>query len=150
MSVIAPELVELDLDAYASTKDEAIERLVSLVGASGRATDVAQLRKDVGSREDLMPTGIEGGIGIPHARSSAVLEATVAFGRTTKGIDFGAADGPATLVFLIVAPEGGGNEHLKVLSALARKLIHQSFKDALKQAPDADTVVDVFVKEVGI
>ena len=92
----------------------------------------------------------EGGIGIPHARSAAVVEATVAFGRTTKGIDFGAADGPATLVFLIVAPAGGGNEHMRVLSALARKLIHQSFKDSLKQAPDADTVVDVFVKEVGI
>ena len=148
MSVIAPELVELDLDAYASTKEEAIERLVTLVGASGRATDVAQLRADVGSREDLMPTGIEGGIGIPHARSAAVVEATVAFGRTTKGIDFGAADGPATLVFLIAAPAGGGSEHLTILAALARRLVRPAFRQTIIDAADEAAVASYVQSEV--
>ena len=45
---------------------------------------------------------------------------TVAFARLAPGVDFGAKDGPAELVFLIAAPEGGGNTHLQILTKLAR------------------------------
>ena len=83
-----------------------------------------------------MPTGIEGGIGIPHCRSVAVTEPTLAFGRSAQGIDWGAADGPAHLIFLIAAPEGGGAEHMGILAKLARRLIHPSFRDSLHPAPD--------------
>ena len=95
-----------------------------------------------------MPTGLEGGIGIPHARSQAVTQPTVAFGRSGAGVDYGASDGPAHLIFLIAAPAGGGDEHLKVLAALARRLVHASFKEALMQAADAQDVVDLFEREV--
>jgi fructose PTS system EIIA component len=72
---------------------------------------------DVRKREEQMPTSLPGGIGIPHARSGAhVTEPTLAFGRATQGIDWGAEDGPATLIFLIAAPESGGGDHLKILA----------------------------------
>jgi PTS system fructose-specific IIA component len=95
-----------------------------------------------------MPTGLEGGIGIPHARSAHVQEPTLAFARSTEGIDFGAEDGPAHLIFLIAAPDGGGAEHMTILASLARRLIHASFRDALSQAPDPEAVVGVISKEV--
>ena len=116
--------------------------------AQGRVTDLEVFLADVRAREQQMPTGLEGGIGIPHARSDAVTEPTVAFGRSTAGVDYGAADGPAHLIFLIAAPTGGGDAHLKVLAALARRLVHASFKDALLQAGDAQDVVDLFEREV--
>jgi fructose PTS system EIIA component len=149
-ALIDTMLVDLDLDAAANTKDAAIARLVSLAAADGRVTDQDQLLADVRARELQMATGLEGGVGIPHARSSAVTTATVAFGRSTKGIDFGASDGPAQLVFLIAAPDSADGQHLKVLAALARRLVHASFRDALLTAPDAEAVVDLFRREVEI
>lgn len=148
--LITTALVDLDLDGAATSKDAAIARLVSLAAAEGRVTDEAQLLADVRAREEQMPTGLEGGIGIPHARSAAVTGPTVAFGRSSSGIDFGAGDGPARLVFLIAAPDDGNGQHLKVLAALARRLVHASFREALLEADDATAVVDLFRREVEI
>ncbi len=145
MSVTTTELVELDLDSSATTKDQAIDRLVALAAASGRATDPVTLRADVAAREEIMATGIEGGIGIPHARSKGISEATVVFGRSPHGIDWGAADGPAKLVFMIVVPDGAGDEHLKILASLSRSLMRDEFREALLGATDKQFVVDTIV-----
>nr|WP_199036487.1 fructose PTS transporter subunit IIA [Glycomyces salinus] len=144
--LINADLVDLDLtgeDRYEATALLA-ERLVE----AGRVTDLDGFLADVRAREEQMPTGLEGGIGIPHARSAHVTAPTLAFGRSTEGVDFGAADGPADLVFLIAAPEGGGSEHMTILASLARRLVHKEFKDALRAAPDADAVVALIKKEV--
>ena len=145
-SLISASLV--DLDVPSSDKDAATRRLAELMHAEGRVTDLDTFLADVTAREAQMPTGLEGGIGIPHARSEAVTQPTVAFGRSAAGVDYGASDGPAHLIFLIAAPAGGGDEHLKVLAALARRLVHASFKEALMQAADAQDVVDLFEREV--
>lgn len=145
-SLISTALVDLTLEA--GDKDAATARLAELMHGQGRVTDLEVFLADVRAREQQMPTGLEGGIGIPHARSDAVTEPTVAFGRSTAGVDYGATDGPARLIFLIAAPTGGGDAHLKVLAALARRLVHASFKDALLQAGDAQDVVDLFEREV--
>ena len=79
MELSTTQLVELDLDGVATTKDEAIDRLVAVAAAAGRATDPAAVRADVGAREALLPTGIDGGIGIPHARTKGISEPTVTF-----------------------------------------------------------------------
>ena len=65
-----------------------------------------------------------------------------------KGVDFGAEDGPANLIFLIAAPDGAGSEHLMILAKLARKLIHQSFRDSLLAAAGPADVVELISKEV--
>lgn len=146
MSVITAEFVDLDLPT--ASKEEATRALAARLADGGRVTDLDGFLADVAAREQQMPTGLEGGIGIPHARSAHVTEASVAFGRTTAGVDFGAADGPAHLVFLIAAPDGGGSEHMKILAALARRLVHASFKEALGQAPDAATAADLINQEI--
>lgn len=138
----------VDLDLPVGDKDAITAHLADLLVASGRVTDREVFLADVRAREAVMATGLEGGIGIPHARSSAVTAPTVAFGRSTAGVDFGAADGPAHLVFLIAAPDGGDADHLKVLGALARRLIHASFKDGLRNAQGPEQVVELFNREV--
>jgi fructose PTS system EIIA component len=95
-----------------------------------------------------MATGLPGGIGIPHARSAHVTEASLVFGRAKQGIDWGAEDGPATLVFLIAGPEGRDEDHLGVLATLARRLTRTDFRRALLDAPDAASVVDIVQREV--
>uniref|UniRef100_UPI000A3CD97D PTS fructose transporter subunit IIABC n=1 Tax=Streptomyces glaucescens TaxID=1907 RepID=UPI000A3CD97D len=104
--------------------------------ALGRVTDLEGFLADVAAREAQMPTGLDGGIGIPHCRSAHVTEPTLAFGRSAAGVDFGAADGPADLIFLIAAPAGADDAHLTILSSLARQLMNTEFTDALRAAGD--------------
>ena len=144
--LITEELVILDLTQ--TERGEATRALAERLAKAGRVTDLDGFLADVRAREAQMPTGIEGGIGIPHCRSVAVTEPTLAFGRSAKGIDWGAADGPARLIFLIAAPEGGGAEHMGILAKLARKLIHPSFRESLHQAQDPEAVVTIVKKEV--
>ncbi|HEX6888502.1 MAG TPA: fructose PTS transporter subunit IIA, partial [Candidatus Nanopelagicales bacterium] len=142
MPVITTALVELDLDSRATTKDQAIARLIALAATAGRSPDPERLRADVAAREELMATGIEGGIGIPHARSTGITEPTVVFGRSSRGIDWGAPDGPAHLMFLIAVPEGAGDEHLQILASLSRSLMQQQFRTSLLDASEPAAVVE--------
>ena len=149
MSITTPELVELALPAGID-RAQATTILAERLAASGRVTDKDGFLADVRAREEQMATGLEGGIGIPHARSAHVAEASVAFGRSAEGVDFGAEDGPATLIFLIAAPDGAGADHMKILGALARKLIHAEFKDGLRGAPDAATAAGILNDAVAV
>jgi PTS system fructose-specific IIA component len=144
--VITADLVDLDLKA--GDRHEATRKLAERLVAARRVTDLDGFLADVRAREAQMPTGIEGGIGIPHARSAHVAEPTLGFGRSDAGVDFGADDGPAHLIFLIAAPAGGGAEHMTILASLARRLVHASFREALLEAPDQQAVVDLVHKEV--
>ncbi|MET9175012.1 PTS fructose transporter subunit IIABC [Streptomyces misionensis] len=135
--MITADLVDLDLSA--DTKEAAARALAERMAALGRVTDLAGFLADVATREAQMPTGLDGGIGIPHCRSAHVTEPTLAFGRSAAGIDFGAADGPADLVFLIAAPAGADDAHLTILSALARQLMNAEFTAALRSVADTAT-----------
>ncbi|WP_109034801.1 PTS fructose transporter subunit IIABC [Streptomyces rubrogriseus] len=133
--MITADLVDLDLSA--DTKQAATRALAERMVALGRVTDLEGFLADVAAREAQMPTGLDGGIGIPHCRSEHVTEPTLAFGRSTAGVDFGAADGPADLIFLIAAPAGADDAHLTILSSLARQLMNAGFTAALRSVGDA-------------
>ncbi|MGY1579742.1 PTS fructose transporter subunit IIABC [Streptomyces sp. MN13] len=132
--MITAELVDLDLSA--DTKEAAARALAQRMVALGRVTDLEGFLFDVAAREAQMPTGLDGGIGIPHCRSPHVTEPTLAFGRSAGGIDFGAPDGPADLIFLIAAPAGADDAHLSILSSLARQLMNSEFTDTLRGVGD--------------
>ncbi|MET7483266.1 fructose-specific PTS transporter subunit EIIC [Streptomyces sp. NPDC005538] len=135
--MITADLVDLDLSA--DTKEAAARALAERMVAQGRVTDLDGFLADVAAREAQMPTGLDGGIGIPHCRSEYVTEPTLAFGRSAEGVDFGAPDGPADLIFLIAAPAGADDAHLTILSALARQLMNAEFTSALRSAGDAES-----------
>ncbi len=134
--LITAELVDLDLTA--DTKEAAARSLAERMLTLGRVTDLDGFLADVAAREAQMPTGLDGGIGIPHCRSAHVTEPTLAFGRSAGRIDFGAPDGPADLIFLIAAPAGADSDHLTILSGLARQLMDPAFTDALRAVADAE------------
>jgi PTS system fructose-specific IIC component len=148
MSIINESQVVLNLtgaDRHAATRALA-ERLVT----SGRCTDIEAFLADVRTREETMATGLPGGIGIPHARSAAITEPSLVFGHVADGIDWGAKDGPATLVFLIAAPEAGGEAHMQMLPKLARALMKSEFKEALAAATSEADVVRIVSAEVAL
>jgi PTS system fructose-specific IIC component len=148
MSLITEEQVVLDLSG--ADRHEATRRLGERLVASGRCTDLDAFLDDVRKREETMATGLPGGIGIPHARSAAITEPSLVFGRADDGIDWGAKDGPANLIFLIAAPEGGGEAHMQVLPKLARALMKKDFKAALATAASPAEVVRIVSAEVAL
>ncbi len=131
--LITAPLVRLDAD-LGTDKHDVIRALAELVGGAGRSSDVEQLTQDALDREGTSPTGLPGGIAIPHCRTTGVSEPTLAFARLQPKVEFGAKDGPADLAFLIAAPDGGDATHLQLLTKLARALVKPAFTDSLRTA----------------
>ncbi|MCI0140332.1 fructose-specific PTS transporter subunit EIIC [Arthrobacter bambusae] len=140
--LITPQLVSLDQNLGDSPAD-VIRFLAGKVAAAGRASEVEGLFADAFAREQKTATGVPGGIAIPHCRSVAVTEPALAMARLSNKVDFGAKDGPADIIFFIAAPEGADQEHLKLLSKLARSLIKKDFTAALRAAATGQDIVDL-------
>ena len=146
--LIIPELVALDADAGPG-KEDVIEFLATTVAGAGRASSPDGLAADAKKRESTAPTGIPGGIAIPHCRSSHVLAPSLGFARLAQPVDFGAADGQAAdLIFMIAAPDGADDFHLQLLAKLARGLMQSDFTDALRQAVDAEEIARIVTQQV--
>ncbi|MFK4304422.1 MULTISPECIES: fructose-specific PTS transporter subunit EIIC [unclassified Paenibacillus] len=133
------------MDLQATTKDGAIEELIASLEASGRINDRALFKEMIYKREAESSTGIGGGIAMPHAKTKAVNEATVVFAKSSKGVDFESLDGePANVFFMIAAPEGAANTHLRTLAALSRLLIDTDFIGKLMNTQTPDEVSELF------
>ena len=147
--LITAALVLLD-ENLGETRFDVIAKLAQAVAKAGRATDFEQLYAAAEARESKTDTGIPGGIAIPHCRSAAVTEPTLAMARPNPAVSFGAKDGPADLIFFIAAPDGADQAHLKLLSTLARSLMKKSFTAALREASSAQEIVDLVNGALGL
>lgn len=147
-SMITPELVRLDADLGGSPHD-VIRSLADIVAAAGRTTQPEQLVADALAREQTSGTGLPGGLAIPHCRTAAVEVATLVYARLTPKVDFGAADGPADLVFLIAAPADGDADHLKILARLARAVVKPDFSNSLRMVATPELAVELLRSAVG-
>ncbi|RCV53173.1 PTS sugar transporter subunit IIA [Marinitenerispora sediminis] len=151
MSESTPRLITADLvlpGLAAADREDATRQLAALLHKAGRVTDLDGFLADVRARESQMPTGLPGRVGLPHARSAHVTVPSLAVGRCPAGVDFQGPDGTATLVFLIAAPTGGDADHMRILAALARRLVHAEFRSALLDARDAAEIADTVTREV--
>ncbi|MEN9749428.1 MAG: hypothetical protein RL149_506 [Actinomycetota bacterium] len=144
--ITTTDIVIVDIEA--TTKEEATRLLAERLVAAGRVTDIDGYLTAVAKREEHFPTGIEGGIAIPHAQSDLVTVPSVAVATSKNGIDFGADDGPSTLIFLIAAPASGESAHLEILGSLARKVMHEDFCDALRAEKDPSAIAEIVTREV--
>ena len=146
--LIIPELVRLDALPGSSKKD-VIEYLAEVVASAGRADTPEGLAGDAIAREETAPTGIPGGIAIPHCRSPHVLAPSLGFARLAEAVDFGAADEQAAdLVFMIAAPAGADDVHLQLLAKLARGLMNTEFTDALRKATTEEEAARLVTEQV--
>lgn len=130
------------------TKEAVIRELAERLVAAGRVTDIDAYLSEVAKREEVMATGIQGGIGIPHGRSDSVTAPSVAVATSVAGIPFGAPDGPAHLIFLIAAPTGADDSHLQILAAIARRVMRDEFREALRNATEPAFIAETITKEV--
>lgn len=129
------KLESIALNPAVASKSEALDTLVDLMEKRGNLNSKEEYKEAVLKRESLSTTGIGEGIAIPHAKTTAVREPGLAAMVIKDGIDFDSLDGePASLFFLIAAPEGEANLHLDVLARLSMMLMNPDFKEKLLNA----------------
>lgn len=127
------------------SKEAAIREMAEMLAGTGNVSDVDELVRVALAREAQGTTGLGESIAIPHAKTDAVTRPTVGFARSDEGIEWGALDGTkARLVFMISVPEAAaGDEHLRILALLSRKLMDTGFRERLQAAPGKAAILDV-------
>lgn len=130
------------LSLNAQSKEGVIDELIEKLHAAGKLKDKEEYKKAILARESQSTTGIGEGIAIPHAKTSAVREPAIAFGRSAEGIDYESLDGQnAHLFFMIAAYEGANNDHLATLSRLSSFLMDAEFRAKLDSAATAEEIL---------
>lgn len=135
----------IKMELKATTKWEAIRELSGLLQSAGKINSLEEYIQAVAQRESEISTGVGFGIGIPHGKSPAVQEASIAFGRSNAGIDFDSIDQqPVTLVFLLAIPDTVDNkDYLRALADLARMLVHEDIRQQLLMAKTKEDLLVV-------
>jgi PTS system nitrogen regulatory IIA component len=130
-----------------NNKKQAIQEIAAraavLTGQNERAVLETLLQ-----REKLGSTGIGVGVAIPHGKLPKLDKLFGLFARLERPIDFEALDGePVDLIFLLLAPEGAGADHLKALARVARALRDPEIARKLRDSPGADALYAVIAQE---
>lgn len=129
----------------AADKEAAIREMAELLALTGKVGDTEALVAAALDREAQGTTGLGEEIAIPHAKTDAVTAPVVGFARAPEGIEWGALDGTkARLVFMISVPEAAaGDEHLRILALLSRKLVDPAFRERLLEARGKSAILAV-------
>src|SRR5258706_16174271 len=136
--LVAPQAVvpALKVNSKKQAIQELAARAAGLTGQSER--DILEILQQ---RERLGSTGIGNGIAIPHGKLPKLERLFGLFARLDRPIDFEALDGqPVDLIFLLLAPEGAGADHLKALARIARLLRDQDVAKKLRASRDAQAI----------
>lgn len=126
------------------TKNDVLRELVELAASSRDAGAVESMLAAVRDREQVLSTGIGGGVAIPHGKTPHIEQLVLAAGVAPRAIDFDALDGqPVQLFFLLVGPESASGAHVKVLSRISRLLRRDRLRSELIAAQTSDEFLDV-------
>ncbi|MEQ8317608.1 MAG: phosphoenolpyruvate--protein phosphotransferase [Phycisphaerales bacterium] len=139
--IIDAACIELGVDA--TSKAEAIKAVVDLLAITGRTDSPRDVEEAAWAREETYSTGLGHGIAIPHCKCASVKWPTLAVVTLSRPVEWDATDGqPVGTVFLLAVPEGeaaggGGSAHLKIFATLARRLVHEAFRQGFSACRDA-------------
>ncbi len=135
------DIRSIELDFPKRKKHQIVERLVDLVALAHPVSEPSRLVREILQRDNDVSTAIGDGVALPHRLTSLVTGPAMAFVQTRKPAGFATPDGiPVRLCFLLLAPEGAVQEHLRTLSRLARILHDSRFREDLFNAQDPEVV----------
>ena len=114
---------------------------MSAVAAQQSGLDERTIFHTVLEREKLGTTGVGQGVAIPHGKLAGIDKIIGVFAHLAKAIDFGAVDQqPVDLIFLLLAPENAGADHLKALARISRLLRDKSICEKMRGTKDSDAL----------
>jgi nitrogen PTS system EIIA component len=135
----------VSLDLKAENKHDVLDELIDIFYADGKLRDKEAFRCEVFNREEEASTGIGLGIAMPHGSCKGVIEATIVFGKSKRGIEYSSMDGkPAHLFFLIAVPEEAHDIHLRILSEISSVLMDSEVRKRLMEADSYEDIMNIF------
>ncbi len=145
------ELIEesvVKVPLVSTRKNDIIRELIEVLEKAGKISDPEKIYSAVLDRESKGSTGLEEGIAVPHAKTTAVQDLTLAIGIAPRGVDFAALDGkPSQLFFLMLAPPDQSGPHIEALAEIARATRSKAFCRLLTAAQSPAEVVELFKEE---
>lgn len=131
-----------------NSKNDAIIELLDLFKTDARVKDMELVQNAVLERENIMSTGVGKGFAIPHAKTNAINDIIVAFGKLDQPIDFKSLDEqPVSFIFLLVGKESHVGPHIKLLSRISRMMNKDEFRDSLLNSKTAEDIFNLFLEE---
>jgi fructose-specific PTS system IIA-like component len=147
--LIEPDLVVVDGEGR--TKEEAIKEIVDRLYVAGRTERPREVEEAVWRREAVYSTGFGHGFAIPHCKTDAVRTNSLAVLKLKIPVEWGSLDEkPVGVVLLLAIRESDqATEHMKVLASLARKVMHEEFRDRLAQERDPEALCEFLKESIG-
>ena len=137
----------IELNSPVNTKEQAIDKLVSLHESVGNLQDVDEYKNAILARESQGTTAIGEGIAVPHAKSESVKVAGLSAITVDGGVNYDAPDGKASDILFMIAAPLDGDLHLEILSRLMVMLMEPEFCQALRNAKTADEFLSIIDKK---
>jgi PTS system nitrogen regulatory IIA component len=133
----------IDCHAHNGSKKRVLERISAMLAAPEAGLEKNAIFESLFARERLGSTGLGHGVAIPHGRIKECEQTIGALITLEHGIDFDARDNQAVdLLFALLIPENSTDEHLQILAKLAEMFSDRTFVSRLREASDADTLMD--------
>lgn len=133
-------------DPLRADSRQSVLRELSEALAVRTGLDERDILEAVIERERLGSTGVCDGVAIPHVRLSALTKSVGAFARLEAPVDFEAVDDkPCDLVFMLLAPESEGSDHLRALAQVSRAFRQQDFRALLRAGPEERDLVELLL-----
>ena len=145
IDLLKPNAIELN--ASVQTKDEAIDKLVSLHTQAGNLNDAEAYKQAIYTREAQGTTAIGEGIAVPHAKSDSVKTPGLSAITVANGVDYNAPDGKNSDILFMIAATMDGDLHLEILSRLMVMLMEGEFCNALRSAKTVDEFLEIIDKK---
>jgi fructose-specific phosphotransferase system IIA component len=140
--LLTADLIKESLNG--ANKYDVIEELLDLLVNNGDVIDRQLALDDLFEREHYLSTGLENGLAVPHAKSSAVNKLMVAFGLSKQGLDFDSLDGkPAFFIFLVLSPRDTSGPHIKILAQISRNFREEKTSEELLQASSREQILEI-------
>jgi PTS system fructose-specific IIA component/PTS system nitrogen regulatory IIA component len=145
-SLLSEKYIELHLEL--ATKDEVIDKMLSIASTHSGVKNQRKLREDVLKREMEMSTGIGQQIALPHTKTDAVSSPILVFATLKNSTNFDSIDNePVQVVFLLATPEEMLAEHLKLLGRITRLAGRADVREKLMAASSSSEVLELFREE---
>ncbi|MEM9733522.1 MAG: PTS IIA-like nitrogen regulatory protein PtsN [Pseudomonadota bacterium] len=143
--IISPEAVLANLKP--GSKKQLLQELAN-VAARMVKRDPQEVFETLLDRERLGSTGVGNGVAIPHGKIAGLERIMGVFARLPQPVDFDALDDqPVDIVFMLLAPEGSGADHLKALSRIARVLRNQATVSSIRKTDDPDGIFSLLTSQ---
>ncbi|WP_019614761.1 phosphoenolpyruvate--protein phosphotransferase [Psychromonas ossibalaenae] len=133
-----------------SCKEEVIQSMVGNLGLHGRTDNTYKLEEDIWAREAVFSTALGYGFAIPHTKSEHIRDSSISIAHLNKPIDWQSDSGDVDVVIMLTLNKEQGDQHMRIFSSLARKLIHESFREQLRHSKDEAGIISMLEKELAV